>query len=1074
MAIGIEQAFVNAVSSVLSKISSGLIDMIRFFIDDVLIKLITQNPVPRSDADMPSLNEPYADSSTCSSVPAYSGDSFAIKQCEMWSELYHNVYLSEVVSSAVVILVISFTIVMLSKIASEAGSSNDIVDSGYDVKERMIKVVLGLVLWWPAATTLLMFVDLVTRTLSGASSGGYMAGSLSGAGSSIGAVTGGLLLFGLGSTVLLAVVAFWVLRYILLVVLMVAMPVILSLWTLEIGPLKKVATASKSFFDFFIILALAPIPAGIVLLLGNSATAVTTSLLESLSLGEFGFMIRGIIFISFPIVAGLVPVLMFKDQATNTLAGNVVGDKVENLFTDKIGGAAGVGDDYDSYADQIKSRNKDVADDKLGGEYDSVEERVASNARGDYDSVKGRVSAGAKSNAQSAVRGAQDIGARGVKGAAVGGAGLVWHRDAVADGIRERASEKKEHIQERDFKQEMVNGVKERASSAGETARQGAASAKDAALTPVDKTNQAYTGAMAQASTIRDTNEDDVRDVFGTTEAIENEMGDSISAFDAMFNRGTNAATGEAEGGVNHGDQIAFDTLDGMGSTTTSQGDKEATAGDSVDRAMGMDATQSHSNADAIYSSFDASFREDQKEDIEESVDRIQSAGEGEIETEDVESVQETVSEATGEDISKADVYSLLSEEEEDNKDYTKSKRIMAAIAGTDADEVEDPVLQRSIEEYKESEIGEYGEELTELDEDSIQKMFGVTDTAKINTGELISNIRSKETEEAYKTLLDSLSTVDVDEYEEMEEGELEELVESELGGEYTASIEKLQQQADWEGNNIFDEFGIGKNQIESEMFDKFDVQDIEDGDKFEEAIEYFQRGQVEKAEEALIDAMHTVEKDGEKLVAGKNQEEIDELVEELADPIDGAVLESLEDPNFTESLSGDEQIKEEFEDTLQNIADSQHTEVAQRTLKMMSEIDSNNVSDPDLKSAATRFESLEEIEDELDVDDVEVDMEDVQEELASMSDEERASVARAMGHGEDNEMHTALNRLAVSESLGTARFEDKEAEGDGVPQEGYESERGDEYEDTDVEEYDGDVPSDSVDMAELFDDEDE
>lgn len=1114
--LGIQKAFRNAVEDILSEISGILIDLVRAFVNDVLLELITKSPVPSSNKNMPPLN-----------TPPQSCGSGAAAECSMWSELYHNVYTQEVLWASIAIFVLSFVVTKGMEILGDENVQEKL--GNFDVNEKFGKVILGIALWWQIGTLVLWFAQQLTTTLAGCegSSCSFAAEMSLAGGGEFATVIGLLLLYGLGSTLILAVVAFWVLRYIVLVSLMIVMPVLLSLSTMRIGPLSKIADTADDFISFFVTLAFAPIPAGLILFLGAQASSITGAMLTSINLGgpdaavNLTPLVNGIVFISVPIIAGIVPVLMFKDKASDALggyAGGVVGGSFDKVF-DKLEPE----DEFDSIRGQVFGRNKQKADERYSGDYDTIGERAREGARGEYDSVHERARETGRETYSSVGSAVRDTGVRAGQAAAVGGASL-YHRDAVADAVKQQVSEKTDAAKEYDYKGNAVNAAVSAGGKAKGAAGSAADSAKSAAYTPYDRANQAYAGVQSQVSTIKDTEEDTVRDMWTVGEEVTNTMGDAVSAHEAMFNRGTKAGVtagdirdtlgteeekkihseamlsavksnstddayrtmlgsltdtprselknmdeseleekveselgeeyvsgveelekisdrkGGMETGVSHGDDISFNVLDGIGQMDESE--DKSSVGQSLDRAIGFNPATSES-------------------------------GETVINTESGETMEVGV--------------------ESDSSNYIRSMRTMAALANTDQSDVNDPVLKKAIEKLDESEhVGKYGEELAELTEENIENVFGIDETGKLNRGDKFLNaIKNDSKEEAYEVILERLTNVDTDGIEDDED--VRDIVKSELGESYVNGVESLKQQAEWDGNNIFDEFGLGEEQIREEVYDEIDESEIALEDEFNESVSSLKHGNVGEAEEKLARAMVGEDaleeqlqgiaedvgreealntagklyeniqknqmKEAGKLIAEaqnmdtssmsnkklesladdivdsassdikeEHSEQLEKLSEKFDEPLDEGAIESLAEQELSESLSGNTEVKEEFEDIVQTIADSQHTETAKKTLKMMSEIDPENTDDPDLKSAATRFESLDkDFEEMLDSDDIDdINASELQEELSSMSDDERASVARAISGGSsDSNLSNALDRLAVSDSWGETRYED-------------------------------------------------
>lgn len=342
MPFGIESAFKGAVGAILNSIQQAFSTVLTLLIEDMLVPLITTSPVPRGgSSNMPMFHIPFKNASKCTEQGMAV---LAEQQCKMWSSLYHGVYKFGatkadigVLTMAIIFLVLSFATVKTLEAFNVFEESALSRSGNNSTHERFTYAFLGIILWWPIGTTILYFTDILASVLAATGSLGMDPSSISAGEGVIATATIGIIIYSLGTVMILAVTLFWVIRFILLVVLMTIMPVIISIWTLDVKQIDFMSKTASSMMDLFVILAFAPVPAGLVLYAGGVVGSIATAL-------PGGGIIQVIAYVAFPFMAGITPFFMFKDEMTDRLGGELasqlgvdLGDKLDEVLdADKL------------------------------------------------------------------------------------------------------------------------------------------------------------------------------------------------------------------------------------------------------------------------------------------------------------------------------------------------------------------------------------------------------------------------------------------------------------------------------------------------------------------------------------------------------------------------------------------------------------------------------------------------------------------------------------------------------------------------------------------------------------------
>ena len=173
----------------------------------------------------------------------------------IWTDLY-ALYQGKIIILIPTLFGLALGLAMFFNIFSEKQKKQSI-------RRAVFAYPFAISWWWFGAWFLKFTNDLSKALLTNASLTGGLGADF---GSSIGAVALGALIYTLGSTVILVIIAIYLLRRIAIYAYMVAMPLLLMLWIVPIDPVQSWA---KSMMGKFVPLVLMTLPTALLLQIGS-------------------------------------------------------------------------------------------------------------------------------------------------------------------------------------------------------------------------------------------------------------------------------------------------------------------------------------------------------------------------------------------------------------------------------------------------------------------------------------------------------------------------------------------------------------------------------------------------------------------------------------------------------------------------------------------------------------------------------------------------------------------------------------------------------------------------------------
>jgi len=173
----------------------------------------------------------------------------------IWTELYAQLYQGKVVILLPTLFSLALGLAMFLNIFSEKQKKQSI-------RRAVFAYPLAISWWWFGGWFLKFTNDLANYLVAGASLGGSLEASL---GTSLSAVVLGLLVYTFGATVILVIIAIYLLRQIAIFAYMVAMPLLLMFWVVPVDPVQGWA---KSMMGKFVPLVLMTLPTALLLRIG--------------------------------------------------------------------------------------------------------------------------------------------------------------------------------------------------------------------------------------------------------------------------------------------------------------------------------------------------------------------------------------------------------------------------------------------------------------------------------------------------------------------------------------------------------------------------------------------------------------------------------------------------------------------------------------------------------------------------------------------------------------------------------------------------------------------------------------
>lgn len=508
---GIQDAFEEILNTLILDPLSALFEIFL----QMAIDLFTKTPYPGKHQDgAPIFYTPSSGGRDCRGL-----SSTAQQSCEMWSHMYHNVLMEDVMAISIALILLAIGTMYLMR------SFGDVFIQDYanlqNMETRFIYAIVGVALWWHVGSLLLYFTEALGRALAGCGPGTCELAMDTGAAGAGAGVFAAVFIYLIGNALLAAVVIFWVLRYVLLILLMGVMPVLIALWAFQVGPLRQLSDLSASIMNLFVLLAFATIPAGLIFRLGDVLGAVAAGL-------PGGAIAEVLLLAALPVAAGTAPLIMFKES-------DAISDLSRQTFGGAAAGALKTATDPDSLEEKYEEHEEKVTTAKRearagaasirSGEYHTYnEEGELVQAQGASESsMMSRIGRGGRSVSERTASTASGA----AKTTAVVGADAMYNREELNDALQEKAKQKKSAVGD------TLSGA---ASSASSRAQSAPGRALDPAL-------QAYTGASGALNTVSSEIEDiketakdsDRQDVFDQylDEDFQSEHDDPLDAFRA-------------------------------------------------------------------------------------------------------------------------------------------------------------------------------------------------------------------------------------------------------------------------------------------------------------------------------------------------------------------------------------------------------------------------------------------------------------------------------------------------------------------------------------------------------------
>lgn len=319
----------NAINGILSRISEELVTLIEGLVS-MILRLFTSTPYPGSN--QPDVTNPIWYTPPDPSTTSNPG---------MWSELYHSVYMGDVMPFAIAVFVLAAAFTYGLSWLNNISSLNYV--STASMESKLMHAFLGIMFWWQIGTAILYISETLALAFAGCSTSGACGAYdiPSGGGGAI--VFAAILVYFVSASTLIFIAMFWLFRYVALIIGFVTAPLLIALWAFDIGPMKIVSGLAGDILRLFVVLSFASIPAGLVVRIAYVGGSVLDGILSS-ALGNgalangVGSLVETMFYIAIPVAAGLTPIYVFKMQsksATNTRFGGQLAGKINSTISDE-------------------------------------------------------------------------------------------------------------------------------------------------------------------------------------------------------------------------------------------------------------------------------------------------------------------------------------------------------------------------------------------------------------------------------------------------------------------------------------------------------------------------------------------------------------------------------------------------------------------------------------------------------------------------------------------------------------------------------------------------------------------
>ncbi len=199
-----------------------------------------------------------------------------------------------------------------------------------------------------------------------------------------------ILLLTVQTATLLLLIIFWTLRYMLVIMLGVGMPIFLALRAFEGTGIPVLGDVGSQAWDLWWFCVFMPLPAALVLRLGSFMSQVGSSMGGGIGGTIFGAIVSSLATVGVPMLAGLVPAIFYRRAMSNKLPGRKtrVSKMVRN--TERRGQkAAGMASAYARSDERSRRGRLAEAIDEKGGDTANRLARRLSYGQDVADGVRG-------------------------------------------------------------------------------------------------------------------------------------------------------------------------------------------------------------------------------------------------------------------------------------------------------------------------------------------------------------------------------------------------------------------------------------------------------------------------------------------------------------------------------------------------------------------------------------------------------------------------------------------------------------------------------------------------------------
>lgn len=1003
MALGIQEAFEGAFKSIVGLISDAVYSVFDMILQ-ALIKLLTATPVPRLDAQFPPLAQPVKDCSIAGGP-----------QCQMWSEIYHEVYLggsqgifASVIAIALFLFTISFVTGYVLNIYSTHSDSRGGDTSTFSgsaalgaLNERYLYALIGIALWWPLGTGILYLSHIFTKTLASASAYTGQDPQVN----AFSAAVGMIILLLASNALILIVVVFWILRYVLLLILMATMPILMAIWTMRVGPTKVLAETAGDLMNLFVTLAFAPIPAALVLLGGSFVTGSTiVNLAPGVGNGLAQALVTIIIDASVPLLASLVPLIMFKQSM----------DMNSTHISRKIGSKIDSATDRDKASKRLESA-------KSAGQKAGKAKRDLQNR--DWSSAK----EGAAKLATGGYAAAQNP-------RAFGEAVKKW--DSETD-YSEALSNSLDTVKDK-TKSGFKNGAERLESSDSFAAQMTGSGINAAAASPkkisetYDEMGQAAAGITSAASTIKEKSDEEIYKAFAPDEAMEI-VGDELGFVEGLtkdINKGNAMDQGHfadmssldmvgAGGSGGAATTTSFDAVAGY--EPTSGEEDESTELTGQQEGMSKKEKQEYKQLRRLVASLENTNPDEIGDPVVRGVvdefnsEELMGMPLKELQETDRQDVRDTLGKHVDSDVVDSEKFVDYAHNKDSDKMFeTILKDVVGAeddlynMVSLDAKDAERVMMEESLEKFE-------GEEQIE-DVISVINDDDRGDDEVFQT--VLEDVAEMESERARAQIENLGSGIEAvrNELGESVARDVDNLIEKQNRGE---SFDTLSEAVKFDDNydSVEDLVEDKVSSHSKELAEKLDADiDINDGEALQEFAENVSEKYVKGVEE-LVEREELTEITIEDMFEGEDGElDTDAIAEAFEGDLEDIV-----------STVDNENARENLKETLSDLSKTRFSDMAQKTVAALENASMEELDDTLQKNAKTQFDELEDLElEEINQEHKDATLNDINDELKDMTEEELENVAEAATGARNDRMKDVLKSLSVEGVDSRTRWEDE------------------------------------------------